>query len=130
MLKRCRRGSWCPRRMGEKKMARLVHRARPNVLAPAVAAAALAFAGAATHAQPGVDDPSGATPPEPALEGLAPLSEVLLLQTPPVSVALSQALSVADESPRFAEPFAVDVTPATYGRWETTSSGRTAVWRH
>ena len=99
-------------------------------LAAAAAAAALVLSGSAAHAQFGGDALSDVSATEPALEGLAPLSEVLLLQTPPVSVALSQALSVADESPRFAEPFAVDATPATHGRWETTSSGRTAVWRH
>ena len=99
------------------------------ILPALAAAAALVLSGPAAHAQFGGDALSDVSATEPALEGLAPLSEVLLLQTPAVSVALSQALSVADESPRFAEPFAVDVTPATYGRWETTSSGRTAVWR-
>ena len=62
-------------------------------------------------------------------EELAPLSEVGVLRTPPVQAAPSRLVSESGGPFRFAEPFAVEVTPATHGRWETADDGRTAVWR-
>ena len=83
------------------------------------------FLAAAAHAQPGAE----ARAPPPALEGLAPLSAVPILETPSVSAAASRSVEGPGEPYRFAAPFAVEVTPASHGRWETTSDGRTAVWR-
>lgn len=77
-------------------------------------------------AQPGFDEPA------PAVDGLAPLSDVLVLETPPVDVAVAAARAASETAGgpfRFAEPFAVDVTTLSHGRWETTTDGRTAVWR-
>ncbi len=88
---------------------------------------------AAAAAQPGFESPA------PEFPGLTPLSGVPVLETPPVDVrgarAAARAASVADgpgagdEPVRFAEPFTVDVSPLSHGRWETTLNGRTAVWR-
>ena len=76
-------------------------------------------------------------------EALAPLSEVPVLDAPPIvpliRVAQEQAADasrladVADLAAggpyRFADPYAVEATPVTHGRWETSADGRTAVWR-
>ncbi len=73
--------------------------------------------------------------PAPAVnpDGLAPLEEVDLLETPPVDApALTMASRAgigAGEPLRFAEPYAVDVAPGSRGRWEIVDGGRTAVWR-
>ena len=82
-------------------------------------------------AQPAVEEGRA-----PAIPGLAPLSEVPVLETPPIDVqgalAAARAASVAvgpGAPVRFAEPFTVDVSPLGYGRWEAGSDGRTAVWR-
>ena len=83
---------------------------------------------ATAFAQPGPDQPA------PEIDGLAPLSEVLVLETPAIDVAAAAAraasvVSAVGGPVQFAEPFAVDVTPASHGRWESSSDGRTAVWR-
>ena len=62
-------------------------------------------------------------------ENLAPLSEVVGLRAPPVQPAAGRAAAAPGEPLRFAEPFAVDVSPASHGRWEIADGGRTAVWR-
>ena len=90
--------------------------------------AALGLLNEAAYAQPG-EEVAPSVPSAPVLEGLAPLSDVLVLDTPPVDVVASRALSAPSGRFRFAEAFAVDVSPASHGRWETTSDGRTAVWR-
>ena len=83
----------------------------------------------AASAQPGPERPA------PEIDGLAPLSEVLVLETPAIDVAVASAraasaASVVGGGPiPFAEPFPVEVTTASHGRWETSSDGRTAVWR-
>ena len=94
---------------------------------PPIAAAALALLATAASAQP-----VGPAPDQPAisvLEGLAPLSEVLRLETPPINAAFSRAASTSEAPFRFAEPFEVQVTPTGDGRWEATADGKTAVWR-
>ena len=108
---------------------------------------------AAAAAQPGFESPA------PEFPGLTPLSEVPVLETPPINVrgarAAARAASAASRPGRpggpirFAEPFTVDVSPPSHGRWETTLGygrrknssplshgrwettldGRTAVWR-
>ncbi len=83
------------------------------------------FLAAAAYAQPVAETRA----PAPALEGLAPLSAAPILETPSVDVSASRTVDVPSGPYRFAEPFAVEVTPATHGLWETTSDGRTAVWR-
>ncbi len=88
-------------------------------------AAVVGLLAAASYAQPVAETRA----PAPDLEGLAPLSAVPILETPPVDVSASRSADGPGEPYRFAEPFAVEVTPATHGRWETTSDGRTAVWR-
>ena len=102
--------------------------------------AALSLAAVAAYGQPdgGVPRP---TPVLPVLQGLAPFAEVPLLETPAVlPVASRAAAGTADRvltgdraaveaPPRFADPFAVDLVPASHGLWEVTSDGRTAVWR-
>ncbi len=106
-------------------------RANPCLLAAATLG--LTVAGW-VHGQPGEETSPGG-PVGPVLEGLAPLGEVLVLETPPIVRSVSQAASEssaggAEPGPiPFAEPFAVEVTPASHGGWETTSDGRTAVWR-
>ena len=63
---------------------------------------------------------------------LAPLSSVPVFNIPAVAAAARAALadSGASSGPfPFADPFAVDVDPATHGRWEVVNEGRTAVWR-
>ena len=62
-------------------------------------------------------------------ENLAPLGGVVVLRAPPVQPAAGRAAAAPGEPLRFAEPFAVDVSPASHGRWETADGGRTAVWR-
>ena len=77
----------------------------------------------AVHAQPG-----DAVAPA----GLAPLSDVPVLKVAAVDAGARAAEAgpgAPGEPYRFADPFAVDVTPDTHGRWETTDEGRTAVWR-
>ena len=70
---------------------------------------------------------------EGAPAGRAPSSDVPVLKLKtPVSTrppAAATDVGAPGEPFRFADPFAVDVTPATHGRWETTNEGRTAVWR-
>ena len=88
-------------------------------------AAVVGLLAAASYAQPVAETRA----PAPDLEGLAPLSAVPILETPPVDVSASRSADGPGEPYRFAEPFAVDVTPATHGLWETTSDGLTAVWR-
>ncbi len=106
-----RRGrSWRPTRRG------------PRSAAVFGAAALLA---AAAHAQPGAESPGPAVD----LAELAPLSAVPVLETPPVSAAAGPSPDRPGEPYRFAEPFAVDATPATAGLWEAADDGRTAVWR-
>ncbi len=83
------------------------------------------FLATAAYAQPGAETRA----PAPALEGLAPLGAVPILETPPVNAVASRSVDGPGEPDRFAVPFAVEVTPATHGRWEATSDGRTAVWR-
>ena len=95
------------------------YRPRSDVFRRAAAACALALLAAAAHAQPAAS----------ILEGLAPLAEIAPLETPPMAAALFAVTVGADEPERFADPFEVDVSPATHGRWETTPDGRTAVWR-
>ena len=74
---------------------------------------------ATAAAQPGFESPA------PKFPGLTPLSEVPVLETP----AIDAAAGAGDGPRRFAEPFTVDVSPLSHGRWETTPDGRTAVWR-
>ena len=95
------------------------------MLAPFIRAAVVGLLAAAAYAQPGAE----ARAPAPALEGLAPLSTVPILETPPVNAVATRSVDGPGEPYRFAAPFAVEVTPASHGRWETTSDGRTAVWR-
>jgi len=62
-----------------------------------------------------------------------------VLRAPPIAASIlayqaSSAEAAVDASSsgrpyRFADPFPVDATPATHGRWETTADGETAVWR-
>ncbi len=63
------------------------------------------------------------------MEGLTPASEILPLATPPIAAAFFAATVGAADHGLFADPFEVDASPASHGRWETTSDGRTAVWR-
>ncbi len=86
---------------------------------------AVALLAAAAHAQPGAESPGPAVD----LAELAPLSAVPVLGTPPVSAAAGPSPDRPGEPYRFAEPFAVDATPATAGLWEAADGGRTAVWR-
>ena len=79
----------------------------------------------------------------PAAVALAPLSEVPVLDAPPIvplirvaqeqaadAARLADSARLAAGGPyRFADPYAVEATPATHGRWETSADGRTAVWR-
>ncbi len=88
-------------------------------------AAVVGLLAAAAYAQPGAETRAPAS----ALEGLAPLGAVPILETPPVNAVASRSVDGPGEPYRFAEPFAVEVTPATHGLWEATSDGRTAVWR-
>ena len=107
---------------------------RQHPLAPPACSSALAVAialgawAAAASAQPGTEELA----PGP-IPGLAPLSEVLVLETLPmdvgVAVAAASAESLAGGPVRFASPFAVDVSTTSHGRWEVSSDGRTAVWR-
>jgi len=80
---------------------------------------------AAAFAQPGLERLA------PEIEGLAPLSEVLALETPAVSAAIAAARAASEVGgpAPFAAPFAVDVSTASHGRWESSSDGRLAVWR-
>ena len=94
-------------------------------LAPFFRAAAVGLLAAAAYAQPVAETRA----PAPALEGLAPLSAVPILETPAVNAVASRTVDGPGEPYRFAAPFAVEVTPTSHGRWETTSDGRTAVWR-
>ena len=84
---------------------------------------------AAASAQPGSEEARA-----PLIPGLAPLSEVLVLETPPLDVAAAVAAARVENEMiggprRFAEAFEVDVSTASHGRWEAGSDGRTAVWR-
>ncbi len=97
----------------------------PLVLASFVRAAVVGLLAAAAYAQPVAETRS----PAPALEGPAPPSTVPVLETPSVNVAASRSVDGPGGPDLFAEPFAVEVTPATHGQWETTSDRRTAVWR-
>ena len=90
-----------------------------------------AWAGTAS-AQPGTE-----AGPAPSISGLAPLSEVPVLEAPPIDVQgalaavrlASMAGGPGGGPVPFAEPFTVDVSPVGYGRWEAASDGETAVWR-
>ena len=100
----------------------------PSWSAPGFLMAALGLLSTAIHAQPGEEvSPDGTTIPP--LSGLMPLTHVPVLTTPTVEVAASRAVSAPGEPFRFAEPFAVDISPASHGKWEATSDSRTAVWR-
>ena len=108
---------------------------RHSLPACVLAAVALGLAAAVAHGQPGTEASPG-DPEVAVLEGLLPLEEVLVLEAPPivpsVSLAAASGTIAGDPEPGpvpFAEPFEVAVTPASHGRWETTSDGRTAVWR-
>ncbi len=65
-------------------------------------------------------------------QGVIPLDQVDVLVMPGVDVAALEAEDVvraaSDLPPRFAEPQATMVTPATRGTWERLANG-TAVWR-
>lgn len=91
----------------------------------ALAAALNLVAWAAASAQPGL------APIAPEIDGLAPLSEVPVLETPAVRVAVAAARteSSVDGPVSFAEPFTVDASTTSHGRWESSSDGRVAVWR-
>ena len=95
------------------------------VLAGALSMAVLS--GGTARAQP-AGEPSLHLPVS-LTENLAPLSEVVGLRAPPVRPAAGRAAAAPGEPLRFAEPFAVDVSPASHGRWEIAEGGRTAVWR-
>ena len=100
---------------------------------PSVTLCLIATVGAllpvASHAQPDGGLTVGAQPAASTLQGLAPLSEVVVLEGPPTSVALLQSTVGARDPRQFAEPYEVRVNPTSHGRWETTSDGSTAVWR-
>ncbi len=89
-----------------------------NALDFVLLATALALPGTA-HGQPAA----------PASEELAPLSEVLVIETPPMAAVVLQTVTASVEPYRFADAFPVAVSPASHGRWEATGGGRTAVWR-
>ena len=94
-----------------------------------VAALTLGTWTATAAAQPGFEEA-----PAPAIDGLAALSEVLVLEAPPVDVAAAVAAARTEHEMiggpvRFAEAFEVDVSTASHGRWEASSDGRIAVWR-
>ena len=83
-------------------------------------ACALAVLPVAAQAQPA---------PAAILEGLRPVDEILPLEMPPMASAFLAATVGAADPDVFADPYEVDVSPASHGRWETTSDGQTAVWR-
>ena len=85
------------------------------------------LSGGTARAQPSGEPPTHL--PASFTEELAPLSEVVVLRVPPVRTAADRAESRSFDPLRFAEPFAVEVSPASHGRWETAHGGRTAVWR-
>ncbi|MXX77258.1 MAG: hypothetical protein F4Y77_17890, partial [Holophagales bacterium] len=88
-----------------------------------------AWAGTAS-AQPGTE-----AGPAPSIAGLAPLSEVAVLEVPRMASVESRSMT-GPENPDgpndpfvFADPFAVTAGPSSHGRWEVAADGRTAVWR-
>ncbi|MDE2977492.1 MAG: trypsin-like serine protease, partial [Acidobacteriota bacterium] len=106
-----------------------------------VATAALALVAGAAEAQVRVrvEEAPLTRSASPGVAVLAPLNEVPVLETPPIAASIlayseSSAEAAGDASAagqpyRFADPFEVEATPATHGRWETTADGETAVWR-
>ena len=56
-----------------------------------------------------------------------------MLETPPIDVGVSVAAASTESRiggpVRFAEPFAVEASTISHGRWEASSEGQTAVWR-
>ena len=87
--------------------------------------AVLCLSAVAVYGQPG-------SPAQPALQGLRPLSEVPVLETPAVARSASRSDGDDGRDPGpvpFAEPFAVDVTPLSHGGWEFSLDGGFAVWR-
>ena len=104
---------------------RAVRGVRQSYLGVTIAAALGAWAGAA-WAQPAAEEFA------PAFPGLAPLSEVAVLEVPRMQSVASPSLS-GPEDPGgplvFADPFDVEAGPSSHGRWETTTDGETAVWR-
>ena len=103
---------------------------------PAVPAALLWLVAVAAPAQ----QPAGRDVPASLRElaaGLGPLAEAATLQAPAVDApSLAAAASVSSASTgheiapfRFAEPFAVDASPANLGEWRTSVDGGTEVWR-
>ncbi|MDE2976886.1 MAG: trypsin-like peptidase domain-containing protein, partial [Acidobacteriota bacterium] len=79
------------------------------------------------------------SPPSRTSPAFRPLGDVPVLRAPPIAASIlayqaASAEAAGDGSSsgrpyRFADPFAVEATPATHGRWETTADGETAVWR-
>ena len=91
---------------------------------PLAAAVLVAWAPAA-WAQPGIEE-------VPSISGLAPLSEVAVLEVPRMASVESRSMTGPEDPSEpfvFAEPFAVDAGPSSHGRWEVAADGRTAVWR-
>ncbi|MYD85930.1 MAG: hypothetical protein F4Y14_06980, partial [Acidobacteria bacterium] len=89
-----------------------------------------AWAGTAS-AQPGIEE----GPAPSSIRGLAPLSEVAVLEVPRMASVESRSMT-GPENPDgpndpfvFADPFAVAAGPSSHGRWEVAADGRTAVWR-
>ncbi|MXX76000.1 MAG: PKD domain-containing protein [Holophagales bacterium] len=99
-------------------------RSLPLVAAMGIVLAAWA---PAVWAQPGIEEVAA-----PSLPGLAPLSEVAVLEVPRTASVESRSMigpDVPDGPFVFADPFAVAVGPSTHGRWEVTTDEQTAVWR-
>ena len=72
-------------------------------------------------------------PPDALAQGLRPLADVEVVETPAVDAA---ALLAADEQAgsrgaplRFASPFVTSATPAGAGSWEESDAGERSVWR-
>ena len=94
-------------------------------------------------AEAGAQEPPPTRSASPGAAALAPLSEIPVLEAPPIvpliRVAQEQAADAARRADtaglaeggpyRFADPYAVEATPVTHGRWETSADGRMAVWR-
>ncbi|MYD87914.1 MAG: hypothetical protein F4Y14_18110, partial [Acidobacteria bacterium] len=82
---------------------------------------------AAAWAQPGMEEG-----PASSIPGLAPLSEVAVLEVPRAASVESRSMT-GPEDPNgpfvFADPHAVRAGPSSHGRWEVAADGRTAVWR-
>ena len=71
--------------------------------------------------------------PESLAQGLRPLADVAVLETPAVDgaalLAEDAAAGPGDVPFRFASPFPVTATPAEAGLWEESGAGGTSVWR-